>query len=90
MGTRNNIFTPFTPFPGNPVSFSMSMLSTLANNHVNPDQFGGPDIPPGSVPLSHLNSGMLQIDTRANANTFKQLKPGQMPLELSYLIHKFH
>lgn len=89
LGTRNNVFTPLTPFPGNPVSFSVGMLTTLAKNHINPDQFGGPDIPPGSVPVSHLTDGMLQIDTLANADTFKQLKPGQKPPELSYLIRTY-
>lgn len=90
LGTRNNVFTPLTPFPGNPVAYSVGMLKTLAKNRINPDQFGGPNIPPGSVPVSHLSDGMLQIDTQANADTFRQLKPGQMPPELSALIKEYH
>ncbi|MCL4496396.1 MAG: hypothetical protein M1294_16535 [Firmicutes bacterium] len=89
LGTRNNVFTPFTPFPGSPVSYSAGMLKKLAQNHINPEEFGGPDIPAGSVPLSHLTGGVLQIDTLTNANTLKQCEPGQMPPELTMLRHKY-
>ncbi|WP_028962419.1 hypothetical protein [Sulfobacillus thermosulfidooxidans] len=89
LGTRNNVFTPLTPFPGNPVSYSAGMLQQLAKDHINPDEFGGPNIPPGSVPISHLPGGVLQIDTLANANTLKQCEPGEMPPELTHLIHQY-
>lgn len=90
LGTRNNVFTPLTPFPGSPVSYSAGMLNQLAKKHINPDEFGGPNIPPGSVPISHLSGGVLQIDTLANANTLKQCEPGAMPPELTHLISKYH
>lgn len=86
LGTLGNVPGFLSPFSGNPVAYSTKFLKALAALRVNPDRFGGPDIPPGSVPYAKLTGGLLQIDTLANGNTFKQCQPGEMPPELSALI----
>lgn len=85
LGTNNNVATMFSPFPGNPVAYSAGFMRVLAQKHINPAQFGGPNIPPHAVPLSKMK--LLQIDTKADNNTLIQLVPGQTPPALRALNH---
>ena len=85
LGTRGNVATFANPFPGNPIAYTVGFLRDLERLHVNPKSFGGPDIPPGSVPYSKVTGGVLQIDTQSNGNTIIQLQPGQVPPVLKYL-----
>lgn len=85
LGTRANVADPASPFPGRPVAYSATFLQALTRMHFNPRQVGGPNIPPGRVPWSQLPAGVLQIDTRADNNTLRQLRPQQTPKPLQSL-----
>ncbi|PWI57401.1 hypothetical protein [Sulfoacidibacillus thermotolerans] len=88
MGTYGNIESITNIFPHYPVSYSTALLKELAIKHINPDQFGGPDIPPGSVPYSMLKDGVLHIDTLPDDNTLVQCAPGAVPNELLTITHQ--
>lgn len=88
LGTRDNVERPSTPFPGNPVAYSTPFLRSLARHHWNPMAFGGPDIPPGSVPWATLSHGNLPIDTLGDMNTLHQCDPGRVPPSLMAAIRR--
>lgn len=85
LGTYQNVAGPLSPFPADPVAYSTAFLKDLAAAHINPASFGGPDIPPGSVPYGKLTGGILHIDTKSDDNTLIQCHPGQIPAELAAL-----
>jgi hypothetical protein len=86
LGTSNNAPRPFHPFAESPVAYSAALLRDLQKNNVNPKEFGGPNIVPGSVPIASLPSGELQIDTTAGGNKLAQCQPGQTPAALVRLM----
>lgn len=86
LGTHDNVSAFFVVFPAGPVSYTDRFLHALSAQGINPDRFGGPDIPVGVVPYSRLTGGVLHIDTEVNDNTLTQCKPGAMPLELQALL----
>ncbi len=88
LGTYGNVESITNIFPHYPVAFPVSTLKTLGAMKVNPDLFGGPDIPPGSVPYAHLIGGVLHIDTLPDQNTLVQCAPGVLPYELVSLNHQ--
>ncbi len=90
LGTRANVADPLSPFPGRPVAYSAAFLQALSKMEWNPEAVGGPNIPPHRVPVNRLTNGVLQIDTRPDNNTLKQLMPGQTPLSLRALWHPAH
>lgn len=79
LGTYGNVPAPFRPFSEYPIAYSSKLVNVLANENINPADFGGPDIPPGSITAKKLSGGVLQIDTKRNQNTLIQCKPGQSP-----------
>lgn len=86
LGTRRNVSTVFHLFASAPVAYSISFLKFLAKNNINLSRYGGPDIPPGTVPYNQLPGGVLQIDTKVDGNTLVQCEPGQMPLILKAML----
>lgn len=86
LGTRNNVATFANPWPGKPIGYTVQFLKGLSAQNINPMQFGGPNIPPGSVPYSKLSGGVLQIDTASNGNTIIQTKTGMVPEVLQSLV----
>ncbi|MCF8565344.1 hypothetical protein LLE49_11510 [Alicyclobacillus tolerans] len=79
LGTHANVAAFGRPFSGSPVAYSTEFLKVLQSKGINPKQFGGPDIPPGTVDYAKLPDGILHIDTLADGNTIHQLLPGQIP-----------
>lgn len=88
FGTHNNAPRLFHPFSNEPIAYSAGFLKTLSKLNLNPDTFGGPDIPPNVYSYTNLPSGQLQIDTRENANTILQCQPGEAPSVLKELPRK--
>lgn len=86
LGTYGNAASFFSPFPTYPVAYSAGFLRALALRKFNPERVGGPDIPPGSVPLTRLSGGMLPVDTGSDANTIVQCQPGEMPPALRRML----
>lgn len=86
LGTRNNVASFGHPFPGKPIAYTVTFLKAISAEQMNPKEFGGPNIPPGSVPYNKLSGGMLQIDTQSNANTIVQVQPGMTPPVLQSLV----
>ncbi len=87
LGTYDNAPAVFHPFSNEPVAYSVGLLQAMTQAHFNPESVGGPDVPPGSVPLAKLGGGSLQIDTQVNGNTIRQCKPGEVPFQLVQLQH---
>lgn len=87
LGTYNNAPGFLHPFSDEPVAYDPNLVKAMASLNFNPKSVGGPDIPPGSVPLDRLNGGSLQIDTKANGNTIRQCHPGEIPPQLLQLQH---
>lgn len=85
FGTNHNAPKLFHPYSNEPIAYSTGFLKTLSKLNLNPDQFGGPNIPPNTYSYSSLPAGDLQIDTRANGNTIVQCQPGQTPQTLAGL-----
>jgi len=85
LGTSGNAASLFHPFRSGPVGYSTAFLRTLAASSLNPDKFGGPNIPPGSVPYTKLKDGVLHVDTATDGNVIRQCPPGQTPAELASL-----
>ncbi len=77
LGTRHNVFAIGAMFPRQPVAYTPQFLWRLAELHLNPRVWGGPNVPPNGQ-----QTRVLQIDTRADANTLLQCQPGEMPPEL--------
>lgn len=88
LGTYKNAPGVFHPFSSQPIAYSKTFLNNLSKMNVNPKVFGGPDIPPNTVAVAKLSSGILQIDTKANGNTIVQCQPGQKPQQLVQLLTK--
>lgn len=88
LGTNGNIASITNIFPHYPVAYTVSFLKQLAKEHINPDQFGGPDVKPGSVPYQQLSDGLLHVDTLADNNTLVQCSPNAIPQELIAISHK--
>ncbi|MCY0901232.1 MAG: hypothetical protein OWU32_03485 [Firmicutes bacterium] len=86
LGTSGNVASLSVIFPSGAVGYTQVFLKALTRLHVNPETFGGPDIPPGSVPLAMLDGGVLHVDTLSNDNTLSQCEPGQMPAQLQWLL----
>lgn len=86
LGTRNNVASLSVIFPAGPVAYTSGLLQAMTRLKLNPDAFGGPNIPPGSVPIHQLTNGLLHIDTAVNNNTLTQCAPSQMPQELRTLL----
>jgi len=86
LGTSGNVASLSVIFPSGAVGYTQDLLRQFARLHVNPETFGGPDIPPGSVPLPLLDGGVLHVDTLSNDNTLSQCEPGQMPAQLQWLL----
>lgn len=86
LGTSDNVASLSVIFPNGPVGYAISFLKSLTVLRINPAFYGGPDIPPGSVPYRLLSGGELHIDTQANNNTLRQCLPGQAPTELTTLL----
>ena len=82
LGTYQNVETFGVIFPASPVGYTTVLLRQLARLDANPAQFGGPAIPPGTVPYARLKSGVLHVDTQVNNNTLTQCQPGQVPITL--------
>ncbi len=87
LGTYQNVESLGVVFPASPVGYTAALLRRMAGMHVNPAQFGGPSIPPGSVPYARLKGGILHVDTQANDNTLVQCQPGQLPVPLRMIAH---
>ncbi len=85
LGTYYNAPGIAAPFPRSPVGYASLFLQVLATKKVNPATYGGPDIPPGSVPYRKLGNGVLHVDTLQDGNTITQCKPGQIPPQLMAL-----
>ena len=85
LGTNDNAPSVFHPFPQAPVAYSKALLTVLNRENINLSQFGGPNIPPNSVPMEKLTGGILQIDTAADGNTLAQCLPGAIPSQLQAL-----
>lgn len=83
LGTYNNAPAVLHPFSDEPVAYSIGLLQAMAKAGFNPKSVGGPNIVPGSVPLSKLNGNALQIDTKADGNVIRQCQPGEVPLQLA-------
>jgi len=88
LGTHRNVSAFFHLFASAPVAYTPTFLKWWTAHHMNPSAYGGPNIPPGSVPYDRLPGGVLQIDTAADANTLVQCQPGEMPLVLKSLTSK--
>lgn len=82
LGTWHNVPDRLHPFNEEPVAYTAQLLSAMTVAGFNPSVVGGPNIPPGSVSKSRLQSGMLQIDTKSDGNTLAQCQPGETPLVL--------
>ncbi|KYP80011.1 hypothetical protein [Ferroacidibacillus organovorans] len=85
LGTNYNAPGFLAPFPHSPVAYTVSFLKDLAKQKMNLAAFGGPNIPPGSVPYGKLPGGVLHIDTKADGNVIAQCQPGQTPPVLKAL-----
>lgn len=86
FGTQGNVASIQVIFPVGPVAYATSFLQSLSRLQINPDSFGGPNIPPGIVPYKLLSGDELHIDTLTNNNTLYQCQPGQTPPELTHLL----
>ncbi|KUO96276.1 hypothetical protein [Ferroacidibacillus organovorans] len=85
LGTHYNAPGFLAPFPHSPVAYTVTFLKDLAKQKINLAAFGGPNIPPGSVPYQKLPGGVLHIDTKADGNVIAQCQPGQTPPVLKAL-----
>lgn len=86
LGTYRNVPSVLHPFSEEPIAYSAQLLQDLAKEHLNPSEFGGPNIPPGAVPVKKLEGAVLHIDTKSNNNTILQCKPGATPVTLKTLL----
>ncbi len=85
LGTYYNAPGIAAPFPRSPVGYAGHFLQVMAVQKINPATYGGPDIPPGSVPYRKLENGVLHVDTLQDGNTIAQCQPGQIPPQLMAL-----
>lgn len=90
LGTHSNVASFAHPFSHIAVAYTPAFLRALAARGINPDKFGGPNVPPGSVPYNKLRSGLLQVDTAADGNIIRQCLPGEIPPELAAIHPSIH